>query len=111
MLDRWVEGDLLPVTDRWHGRDLLFAAGAGQLTDKYLNGIPADSRAASGVGFLKPEHLTADRLARIRRLNDLAKAAPDAGPDGAGVGAAHAAVTSALIGRASRSRSGRTWRR
>jgi L-glyceraldehyde 3-phosphate reductase len=75
MLDRWVEGDLLPVTEPLGMGVICFSPLAqGQLTDKYLKGIPADSRAASGVGFLKPEHLTDDRLSRIRRLNDLARA-------------------------------------
>ncbi len=75
MLDRWVEGDLLAVTEPLGMGVICFSPLAqGQLTDKYLKGIPADSRAASGVGFLKPEHLTEDRLNRIRRLNDLAKA-------------------------------------
>jgi len=75
MLDRWVEADLLPVTEPLGLGVICFSPLAqGQLTDKYLTGIPPDSRAASGVGFLKPEHLTPDRLARIRRLNDLAHA-------------------------------------
>ncbi len=74
MLDRWVEGDLLPVTEPLGMGVICFSPLAqGQLTDKYLKGIPADSRAASGVGFLKPEHLTDDRLNRIRRLNDIAR--------------------------------------
>lgn len=44
----------------------------GQLTDRYLNGIPEDSRAASGSRFLKPEQITADKLEKVRRLNELA---------------------------------------
>lgn len=43
----------------------------GLLTDRYLNGVPADSRVARG-GFLKREALTDDTLARIRRLNAIA---------------------------------------
>jgi L-glyceraldehyde 3-phosphate reductase len=75
MFDRWIEGDLLPVTEPLGMGVICFSPLAqGQLTDKYLKGIPADSRAASGVGFLKPEHLTDDRLTRIRRLNDIARA-------------------------------------
>jgi L-glyceraldehyde 3-phosphate reductase len=46
----------------------------GILTDRYLTGdIPEDSRAARGA-FLKPEQLTAERLAAMRRLNDIAQA-------------------------------------
>jgi L-glyceraldehyde 3-phosphate reductase len=75
MFDRWVESDLLNVTEPLGMGVICFSPLAqGQLTDKYLAGIPADSRAASGVGFLKPEHLTAERLGRIRRLNEVAKA-------------------------------------
>jgi L-glyceraldehyde 3-phosphate reductase len=75
MFDRWVETDLLNVTEPLGMGVICFSPLAqGQLTDKYLHGIPADSRAATGVGFLKPEHLTDERLGKIRRLNDLAKA-------------------------------------
>jgi L-glyceraldehyde 3-phosphate reductase len=45
----------------------------GMLTDKYLNGIPSDSRAAKPHGFLKPAHITEDKLAKIRRLQDVAQ--------------------------------------
>ena len=43
----------------------------GMLTDKYLNGIPANSRAAAGTS-LSPDWLTEANLARIRALNDIA---------------------------------------
>src|SRR5208283_1470133 len=43
----------------------------GLLTDKYLGGIPAGSRASKGK-FLKPENITAEMLSRIRGLNELA---------------------------------------
>jgi len=46
----------------------------GLLTDRYLNGIPADSRAAASAVFLKPEHLTDAKLGKVRRLNELAQA-------------------------------------
>jgi L-glyceraldehyde 3-phosphate reductase len=45
----------------------------GQLTDRYLNGIPADSRAASSSRFLQPEQLTRP-IRKIRQLNTLAEA-------------------------------------
>ncbi len=44
----------------------------GLLTDKYLKGIPKDSRAAR-AHFLKPEQISADKLSRIKKLNTLAK--------------------------------------
>jgi L-glyceraldehyde 3-phosphate reductase len=46
----------------------------GLLTSRYLGGIPADSRAAHDPRFLKPEHITEDKLARIRKLDSLAQA-------------------------------------
>ncbi|NLX82267.1 MAG: L-glyceraldehyde 3-phosphate reductase [Clostridiales bacterium] len=45
----------------------------GLLTNRYLNGIPADSRAAGDSIFLKTEQITQDRLKQIRALNDIAK--------------------------------------
>ncbi|MCK5147442.1 aldo/keto reductase [bacterium] len=44
----------------------------GMLTDRYLDGIPADSRMAVEHGFLKPEALTEDRLRSIRQLRKFA---------------------------------------
>lgn len=45
----------------------------GTLTDRYLNGIPADSRIATDGRFLKADQLTEEKLASIRGLNELAK--------------------------------------
>jgi L-glyceraldehyde 3-phosphate reductase len=71
----------------------------GVLTGRYLNGIPADSRAGHDPRFLKPEHITEDKLARIRKLDALAKAR---GQSLAQMALAwvlrHPALTSALIG-------------
>jgi L-glyceraldehyde 3-phosphate reductase len=46
----------------------------GLLTDRYLGGIPGDSRAGRPTGFLRPEQVTEERLARVRKLNELAQA-------------------------------------
>ncbi|WP_404424332.1 aldo/keto reductase [Nibricoccus sp. IMCC34717] len=46
----------------------------GLLTNRYLNGIPADARAGTATGFLRPEHITDDVLKRIHALNTLAQA-------------------------------------
>lgn len=46
----------------------------GLLSDKYLDGIPSDSRAARTEGFLRPEHVTAGKVDRARRLNAVAAA-------------------------------------
>lgn len=44
----------------------------GLLTDKYLHGIPADSRAAKSTGYLQQSEVTDDTVARARRLNEIA---------------------------------------
>ncbi len=43
------------------------------MTDKYLTGIPAGSRAAKPHGFLKPANITEEKLAKVRRLNEMAR--------------------------------------
>lgn len=45
----------------------------GLLTDRYLNGIPADSRAAGASVFLTDENVTPEKVAKARKLNELAK--------------------------------------
>jgi L-glyceraldehyde 3-phosphate reductase len=44
----------------------------GLLTNKYLKGIPEDSRAAKATGFLQVDQVTPDKVDKIRRLNELA---------------------------------------
>ncbi|MEX0777646.1 MAG: aldo/keto reductase [Phycisphaeraceae bacterium] len=74
MFGRWIEADLLPVVDRVGMGVIAFCPLAqGLLTDKYLHGIPDDSRAKSKGGFLRPKAITDDKLARIAKLNDHAK--------------------------------------
>jgi len=46
----------------------------GLLTDRYLNGIPSDSRAAKPHGFLRPEEVTEKRVDQARRLGEIARA-------------------------------------
>ena len=46
----------------------------GLLTSRYLAGIPADSRAGHDPRFLKPEQITEEKRARLRKLDALAKA-------------------------------------
>lgn len=43
------------------------------LTDKYLNGIPDNSRAAKSTGHLQREQVTEEKINKVRQLNDLAK--------------------------------------
>jgi len=75
MFDRWVEGGLLDVLEQQGVGSIAFSPLAGgMLTDRYLAGIPADSRAASGSQFLKPDQLTDKTLAQVRALNEVAQA-------------------------------------
>lgn len=73
MINRWVESDgLLDTLDDLGVGSIVFSPLAqGMLTDKYLKGVPTDSRAAQGKS-LESSHLSADNLERIRALNDIA---------------------------------------
>lgn len=73
MLDRWIEDGLLDVLENEGVGTMTFSPlGKGVLTDKYLHGIPSDSRAASQSIFLNPNDLNDDLIAKISKLNDLA---------------------------------------
>ncbi|HBR1028209.1 TPA: L-glyceraldehyde 3-phosphate reductase [Klebsiella quasipneumoniae subsp. similipneumoniae] len=75
MFERVVEEGLLDFLQTEGVGSIAFSPLAGgQLTDRYLNGIPADSRAASSSRFLQPEQLTSAKLEKIRQLNTLAEA-------------------------------------
>ena len=73
MLDRWIEDGLTDVL-RENGVGCICFAPLqnGLLTGKYLNGIPADSRAAHDPRYLKPDAITEDKLAKIAALNAIA---------------------------------------
>ncbi len=74
MMNRWVETDLLDTTGALGIGVIAFCPLAqGVLTSRYLNGIPADSRAGKPTGMLKPESLTEEKLSRVRGLNVLAE--------------------------------------
>lgn len=75
MFDRWVEGGLLKaLEDEGVGCVVFSPLAQGLLTDKYLGGaIPPGSRASKPQPFLRPEHLTAAKLAVVDKLNSLAK--------------------------------------
>jgi L-glyceraldehyde 3-phosphate reductase len=74
MFDRAPEHGLLQVlTQEGIGGIAFCPLAQGLLTNRYLAGIPADSRAGHDPRFLKPEHITEERLAKIRRLDALAK--------------------------------------
>ncbi|MGZ4741036.1 MAG: aldo/keto reductase, partial [Ilumatobacteraceae bacterium] len=73
MFNRWTEDDhLLDTLEEVGAGCIAFSPLAqGLLTDRYLHGIPSDSRAATG-GALHPDTITDDRLGRVRSLNEMA---------------------------------------
>ncbi len=72
MLNRWIEPELLPVLDELGVGCIAFSPLAqGMLTDKYLHGVPEGARATKGSS-LDQQLLSADNLARIRALHDIA---------------------------------------
>jgi L-glyceraldehyde 3-phosphate reductase len=74
MFERWVEGGLLDVLEEAGVGCIPFSPLAqGTLTNKYLKGIPENSRAAKSSGHLQTSEITAGRLQQIARLNDIAK--------------------------------------
>lgn len=73
MFDRWVEGGLLEVLETYGVGCIPFSPLAqGMLSNKYLKGIPEDSRAAKSHGFLQLSEITEERLIQIRQLNEIA---------------------------------------
>lgn len=74
MFVRWIEEGLQAVLDREGVGCIPFSPLAqGLLTDKYLRGVPADSRAAKSHGYLQEKELTEARLSQIQQLNELAR--------------------------------------
>jgi L-glyceraldehyde 3-phosphate reductase len=72
MLNRWIEPELLDVLEEVGAGCIVFSPLAqGMLSDKYLDGIPAGSR-ASRPATLSPDLITEDALEKIRVLNDIA---------------------------------------
>lgn len=75
MLNRWIESELLGTLDDVGAGSIAFTPLAqGLLTSKYLNGVPADARVNKpGGGSLKQDHLSADNLDHVRKLNAIAE--------------------------------------
>lgn len=74
MLNRWIEDGLQDVLEEEGVGSIVFSPLAqGLLSDKYLKGIPEDSRAAKAHGFLKTKDITEQKLHKIRKLNELAQ--------------------------------------
>ena len=74
MLNRWIEPKLVDTLEQVGAGCIAFSPLAqGMLTDRYLDGVPADSRAARRTS-LSPDQLTDSAMAHIRVLNDMAAA-------------------------------------
>ncbi|KOC92322.1 L-glyceraldehyde 3-phosphate reductase [Winslowiella iniecta] len=73
MFERTPEDGLLEVLNQGGVGSIAFSPLAGgMLTDRYLQGVPQDSRAASGSRFLNSDQLTEEKMAKVRQLNQLA---------------------------------------
>jgi L-glyceraldehyde 3-phosphate reductase len=73
LLNRWIEPDLLDVLGELGIGCIVFSPLAqGMLTDRYLDGIPEGSRAATSGSALSPDLLTDDAMAKIRALDEIA---------------------------------------
>lgn len=73
LFNRWIEDGLQQVLEEEGVGTIAFSPLAqGLLTDRYLGGIPSDSRAGRPTGFLRPQHVTDDKLEKVRKLNELA---------------------------------------
>jgi len=74
MLNRWIEKGLLDeLEDQGMGCIVFTALAQGLLTDRYLDGVPADSRAARHQSTLPQDHLDEATLGHVRRLNEIAE--------------------------------------
>ncbi|WP_143306309.1 L-glyceraldehyde 3-phosphate reductase [Chitinophaga vietnamensis] len=74
MFERWVEGGLLDVLEANGVGCIPFSPLAqGLLTDRYLNGIPEDSRAAKPSGFLQENEITPAKIEKVKKLNAIAQ--------------------------------------
>jgi len=74
MFERSIENGLLDTLAKLGLGCIVFSPLAqGLLTDKYLTGIPKDSRAAKPYGFLKEEEVTSEKVSKAQKLNNLAQ--------------------------------------
>lgn len=74
MLNRWIETDLLDALEDVGAGAIVFSPLAqGLLTDRYLDGIPEDSRAADAEGSFRREFLREEVLGKVRALRTIAQ--------------------------------------
>ena len=73
MMDRWIEDGLQDLLEKEGIGSIVFSPLAqGLLTNKYLKGVPSDSRAAGHSVFLRPENITDEKIEKVRLLNEIA---------------------------------------
>jgi L-glyceraldehyde 3-phosphate reductase len=73
MFERWVEGGLLDLLEKEGVGCIPFSPLAqGLLTNKYLKGIPEDSRAHKSTGFLQESEITPEKIEKVKKLNEMA---------------------------------------
>ena len=102
MLNRWIEPELLDALEAEGIGCIAFSPLAqGMLTDRYLDGIPPDSRAAREGTALDADRLTEETLAKVRALNEIAASRGQTRADGDCLDLRDQRVTSALIGASS----------
>ncbi len=74
MMDRWVENGLLNTLEHEGIGSIVFSPlEQGILTDKYLNGIPKDSRAATQGSYLDESQITPEVVKKVQALNEIAQ--------------------------------------
>ncbi|OXS58374.1 L-glyceraldehyde 3-phosphate reductase [Cohnella sp. CIP 111063] len=74
MFDRWIEDGLQDVLEEGGVGSIVFSPlEQGLLTNRYLNGIPQDSRAAGASVFLNEGNITQEKLDKVRKLNEIAE--------------------------------------
>jgi L-glyceraldehyde 3-phosphate reductase len=74
LFDRWIEGGLLVVLKEDGIGCIVFSPlDQGVLTNRYLKGIPTDSRAGKPDTYLNKEDITEDKLRKVRKLNEIAR--------------------------------------
>lgn len=103
MFDRWVEDGLLETLEKLGKGAIVFSPLAqGMLTDRYLEGVPEDSRAAKASGHLQLDAVTEEKINKVRQLKVIAK---ERGQSIAQLAVAwllrHEVVTSVLLGASS----------
>ncbi|CAK4836534.1 unnamed protein product [Aphanomyces euteiches] len=72
-MSRWIEDGLQDVLEEEGIGSIVFSPlQGGILTDRYLNGIAADSRAGGPSHFLNPDQITEEKLDKVKQLNQMA---------------------------------------